>query len=358
MYKKLMFLISLVFLLGLSTSARAYELEVDQGETLVISSLVEVADFRIEGTLIVTATGHLIADGSDDRSDIDGGDGDAGAGLVQVDGGIVNVHSRLNIGTDHKGYIVINDGGLFTQEGFGNDWADGLKFPDNSGGEHRIVINDGTLHTYTIEQKATRDAKVELGCAGTLIMDYTKSSQDYCPTDWQSNNDLYCINNCSGPVFLGSCGDPMQVYCFKEPNEAYDPCPDDGVSAVPVDIVLTWHEGATMGGHPGDKHYVFFSTSEDDVTNDIIGGDSYQGFKPVGLEEFDPAGDLDLWVTYFWRIDEKPFGAPTFKGNIWSFTAGCEMVPGDINLDCFVDGTDFAMLADDWMVESFFPEDF
>jgi hypothetical protein len=31
-------------------------------------------------------------------------------------------------------------------------------------------------------------------------------------------------------------------------------------------------------------------------------------------------------------------------------------MPADINLDCFVDLKDWAMLADDWGVEVFFPD--
>ena len=46
------------------------------------------------------------------------------------------------------------------------------------------------------------------------------------------------------------------------------------------------------------------------------------------------------------------------KGDVWSFTVGCDVVPGDINLNCVVDIRDFIMLADNWGVESFSPYDF
>jgi hypothetical protein len=112
-----------------------------------------------------------------------------------------------------------------------------------------------------------------------------------------------------------------------------------------------------MGGHPGDKHYVFFGDDYDAVAAAEIGDPEYKGFKPVGLEEYCPP-DLELWTTYCWRIDEKRFGEPTVKGMVWCFTTGCEIMPGDINLDCIVDGRDWAMLADDWAKEAFFPDDF
>lgn len=364
MYHKLTLLISVVCLFGLAAGASAEEVVVPWPDCWIIDDVVVVESIRIEGCVIVESTGVLIVTGGGDRSSIDGDGGDGPGGSeyasLTVNGGVVNVHSRLNMGQDHDAYIIINDGGLVTQECCGNDWEDGLKFPDDSGGVHRIIINDGTLHAFTVEQKATRDAQMELGCGGYLIMDYTRTSQDYCPTDWETNGDLYCSASayCIGPFYEGECGDPMEVYCWPHwpPPPLF--CPEDESTAVPVDVCLTWPGGGTMGGHPGDKHYVFFGTDEACVTNGIIGDDCYRGFKPVGLEEYCPPGDLDLWTTYFWRIDQKPFGEPTFKGHVRSFTAGCEMAPGDINLDCVVDGTDYAMLADDWMVTSFFPDDF
>jgi len=92
--------------------------------------------------------------------------------------------------------------------------------------------------------------------------------------------------------------------------------------------------------------------------------------RPPASTTFDPGTDptvgepiiLELWKTYFWRIDELnadgPCGdIPDTKGDIWSFTTGCELMPGDINLDCFVNLEDYAMMADDWRVEVFFPDD-
>ncbi|MHC4338306.1 MAG: hypothetical protein ACYSTG_10255, partial [Planctomycetota bacterium] len=70
---------------------------------------------------------------------------------------------------------------------------------------------------------------------------------------------------------------------------------------------------------------------------------------------------LQLWQTYYWRVDtiHTP-GSPTppvSPGHVWSFTTGCELFPGDINLDCIVNSTDYVMLADDWREEVFFPDD-
>jgi hypothetical protein len=144
------------------------------------------------------------------------------------------------------------------------------------------------------------------------------------------------------------------------PCHAWGESPEDGSTEICPDVCLTWEMGGCgMGGHPGDKHYVFFGTSYEEVNEADIGDPHplYVGFFPPGLEEYCPP-DLELWTTYYWRVDEKPFGQPTVKGPVWSFTTGCEIMPGDINLDCIVDSRDWAMLADDWMEMAFFPDDF
>jgi hypothetical protein len=155
----------------------------------------------------------------------------------------------------------------------------------------------------------------------------------------------------------GDWEDRKETYCFIVPPQAYGPSPQDGATKICPDVCLTWVGGQNMGDYPsGDKHYVFFGECPNTCVAEI-GDDEYVGFKLFGSEEYCPP-DLELWHTYCWRIDEKPFGQSTVPGDCWSFTTGCEIMPGDISLDCFVNGTDFAMLADDWMVTSFFPDDF
>jgi hypothetical protein len=353
MYKKLMFLISLVCLLGLSAGVRAEEVEVGNGETLVIDSAVEIDDFKIsgDGVIIVTSTGTFTVNNESTM-----GDGSGETPRLFVDGGVMYMNDRVNVGKDGaSAHIFIVGGGYFEHHG------EKVTVPDDSGGEHRIIVRDGIFLAEEVEMIWDRDAALIMGCGSpgtkfeTCGIYDNYSSRD--PEKWLEEDALECEAGCVGPEIVDLDADCTRVFCLEEPNEAYLPCPEDGATEVPVDVCLTWRKGALMGGHVGDKHYVYWSTSETDVTNDIVGGDSYQQFLPVGLEEFCPVGQV-LWTTYYWRVDEKPFQQTTFKGNIWSYTTGCEMVPGDINLDCFVDGLDWAMLADDWMVESFFPDDF
>ena len=366
-----MFLISLVFLLGLAVGARAEELEVPWGETLVISDVCEVGSFLVEGCLIVTATGHLFSNGSDGRSTIDGNGGDGEGGLeyaqLIINGGQVTVQSRFNIGQDHDGRLIVNDGGYFSQECCGDDWDDGFKFPDDDGGEHFIIVNDGEVHVHKFEAISDRHAKIELGCwglGGLLTIDECEHGHEReDPFEWEAAGDLYCSSGCFGPI-INYVGDGAEAYCMPgwvPPWCSWWPGPWDGSTGVCLGVCLTWFAGYGMGAHPGDKHYVYFGTSYDAVDDAEIGDPPYRGFKPVGLEEYCPIEDptlgydIKLWTTYYWRVDEKPFGEPTRKCAVWSFTTGCSLVPGDINLDCVVNLIDYAMLADDWRDESFFP---
>jgi hypothetical protein len=362
MYQKLTLLISIVSLFGLAAGASAEEVEIPWPDCWIITDLVVVDSFRVEGCIIVESTGVLIATGDGDRSTIDGDGGDGPGGnqyaRLIINGGQVFVHSRFNIGQDHDGRLIINDGGSFWQGCCGNDWGDGFKFPDDDGGEHYITINDGTLDIERFETRTERHAKLELGCPSLARQRNASAGESReIPQYWIDSGDACCLGGCAGPIVEWE-DSQVDAYCFVLPCHAWGEEPEDGSSAICPDVCLTWEPGGCgMGEHPGDKHYVFFGEDCGDVYVAEIGDPEYKGFKPVGLEEYCPPG-LELWTTYCWRVDEKPFGQPTVRGPLWTFTTGCEIIPGDINLDCIVDGRDWAMLADDWATEAFFPDDF
>jgi len=112
------------------------------------------------------------------------------------------------------------------------------------------------------------------------------------------------------------------------------------------------------------RHAVYLSDNFNDVNDGTPLKPCFMDYRNPGLEWFDP--DLDeLWKTYYWRVDEYHkktlpgcSAAPVLtKGDIWSFTTGCELIDGDINRDCVVNFLDYAMLADDWRECVFFPDD-
>jgi hypothetical protein len=68
------------------------------------------------------------------------------------------------------------------------------------------------------------------------------------------------------------------------------------------------------------------------------------------------AGSLPLWTKYYWRVDQGCSDATVVKGDIWSFTTGCPLIPGDANLDCIVNFLDYAEVAGTWMGQQYFPD--
>jgi hypothetical protein len=352
MYKKLMFLISLVCLLGLSAGARAEELEVGCGETVIIDSAVEISNFKIscDGAIIVTSTGTFTVNNESTM-----GDGSGETPHLIIDGGVMYMNDRVNVGKDGaNAYIDIINGGYFEHHG------EKMTIPDDSGGDHVLSVLDGIYDAEETEMIWDRNAWAVVGCAeGTkLITGNTDNYSSRDPVVWLAESALFCDAGCVGPTITDLGDDVKQVTCDVLGPEAWGESPEDGASEICPSVCLTWNPGDGMGGHAGDKHYVFFGECPEACTA-IIGDPEYKGFKPVGLEEYCPdPNELELWHTYCWRVDEKPFGEPTVTGNCWSYTTGCAIMPGDINLDCAVDGLDYAMLADDWGKVAFFPDDF
>lgn len=172
MYKKLMFLISLVCLLVLAGSARAEDADeadlwVHPGDSCSISGTVTLAGgFWVDVGATLTVTGTLTCEGDDYRPMINGG-------TLIVDGGTCNFPVRVNIGDGEGGTInIINGGTLHQWDGDGKDSDEGIKFPDNEGGENRVNILDGTLQAYCIEQKHDRDAVFTIGLNGQLFVEW------------------------------------------------------------------------------------------------------------------------------------------------------------------------------------------
>jgi hypothetical protein len=142
------------------------------------------------------------------------------------------------------------------------------------------------------------------------------------------------------------------------PPEAWSPSPEDAAVHQSVNVECSWSAGAGMVNGSFDTHIVYFGTSFEDVNDGEGAGDpEYIDDFPGGTETFKPTDyvAVELWKTYFWRVDEKIAFGPTIKGDTWSFTTGCDIMPGDINLDCVVDLKDYAMLAEDWGEKTFFP---
>ena len=90
------------------------------------------------------------------------------------------------------------------------------------------------------------------------------------------------------------------------PRTAYIPSPADGEESVDPNIILKWESG-----FGAILHTVFFGDDYDTVNNAVAG-------IPQGVTTYKP-GTLDSGKTYYWRIDEF-HGFETLKGEVWSFS--------------------------------------
>jgi hypothetical protein len=373
MYKRLMFLISLVCLLGLATGAYAErlglmddandlleqelieadpedaDLWVPVGDTYTVTGSETFDDMWIAGTLIVEGTLTLTGD---ERSTCSG----PGATII-VDGGTIDCQSRFNMGKDDieppDSTLYILNGGTFTQGCCGNDWEDGFKFPDDDGGENRIYLINGTLHTHKIEFQGDRDAMMYVGCQGELILDDPDMGDDReNPNDWLSDGYLHADYGCT--TLDITYNDPdCEVTCQADVSgKAWCPTPSDGATKQSVNLDCSWLPGSGMVNGDFDVHHVYFGTSPGSLAwiVDLQGGT--ETFKPSDY------ATVEIGPTYYWRVDEEPLFVTPIVGDVWSFTTGCDPMPCDINLDCVCNLEDYAMLAGDWFDTTIFPDDF
>jgi len=104
------------------------------------------------------------------------------------------------------------------------------------------------------------------------------------------------------------------------PQMAQKPNPADQATDVPRDVVLSW-----MPGGFADKHDVYLGTNFDDVNEATATVDQsgvYMNRQDPNIYPFGGTIRLDFGQTYYWRIDQvsAPPDNTIYKGNVWQFT--------------------------------------
>jgi len=188
MSKKLNLLTSVVMVLVLAGGALAVEtLVVPQGATHTVIGKEVYSSFEVAGTLIVEKGGELTAGlGTEVKSVIDGLEA-----KVIVNGGVIKLNSRIDVGNKSNAAIIMN-GGLF-RIGDANSIEDAgdIKMPDDEGGTQRIILNGGLLWAHRCQMKfaLTDDAKI-IVAGGEMRIDKMGEGEDpgepesYYPKDW------------------------------------------------------------------------------------------------------------------------------------------------------------------------------
>jgi len=134
-------------------------------------------------------------------------------------------------------------------------------------------------------------------------------------------------------------------------TDAWEPSPPDGAKDVPKDATLTWRPGLWVQSNDG--HEVYFGTSFNDVNNATTDTSGvFQGEQDANswsVLDYDANG-LVLGGTYYWRIDEvntaysgttpPPPPDSRWKGQVWSFRVtgyATNPKPADWALNVFMD---------------------
>jgi len=111
-----------------------------------------------------------------------------------------------------------------------------------------------------------------------------------------------------------------EVWTFNTVGpKAANPSPDNGETAQPINVVLTWTEGTEVAFNPNGGHDIYFGTNQSNVTDANTSNSLGVYMLTQDANEYALSG-LAMESNYYWRIDEANDISGTVKGNVWSFT--------------------------------------
>jgi len=111
-------------------------------------------------------------------------------------------------------------------------------------------------------------------------------------------------------LLLFGCGDGSKKTSYL-PGKVANPQPAQNALDVPVTAILTWTVSERT-----DSYDVYFGSGANAVTNATRFSAEFKG-NQTDLS-YDPPGDLDQSMIYYWRIDSlNSFG--TTRGDVWFF---------------------------------------
>ena len=335
MCKKLIYLMSFIFVLGLVSSASAelvahWKLD-DEGTGTVVDS----SGYGHDGTLVGDA--HFVPGLFDEALELDG-DGD----YVVIDGykGIVGDGTNTPafsvtawIKTTDNGEIVgwgntgggnrmefrINNTRLRLESGNGNTQGD-------------TAVTDGLWHhvAVTVRENSTYESGVTMYLDG---QEDTRANTDPDPVHPTENFDVKIglRYNEDNRIYTGLI-DEVRIYDnvltvteIRDIMElgylarAHSPEPSDGSMYTDTWATLMWTASETSVSHD-----VYFGTSFDDVSagaEETFVGNMTVESQPVGFAGFPAPEGLVPGSTYYWRVDEINEAHPDspWQGEVWSF---------------------------------------
>lgn len=332
--------------------------------------------------------------------------GDDGGGTMDVTGGTINIDGDMRLLGRGGEDITANWGGTadmvcnelrvgreaddgatvqFNMTG-GTITANRVNTHQDGGGAHAEINVSGGLMVATTELRIHSSGTSAINISGTGVIECGDIRLDNGVVDLDGaggtliieGNKLDKIAGYISEGKIGGCGvDPRGVvmdYGVTNPGKttvtgtcdidfcaAWGHIPADGATEQVVDVLLQWTRGNGMTGTSRDAVYL----GDDEAAVDAAGTSDpeFKGYitASVNPAEYDTTSlGLELWKTYYWRIDQIPREDPCKSeginhGAVVSFTTGCALIDGDVNLDCVVNFLDFAVEGNNWMSEIYFP---
>ncbi|MCK4886359.1 MAG: hypothetical protein KAS96_03165 [Planctomycetes bacterium] len=163
-------------------------------------------------------------------------------------------------------------------------------------------------------------------------------------------NDPVSLKDSSGAFFKDTriysrALNAAEVDAIATPVYANRPHPTDKAGTVAdANVTLSWCTGKGC-----NSQNLYFSSDYYSAYNSQVGYDAFVAALAVDSNSYSVT-DLQKGRYYYWRVDQID-GDKVWKGNVWSFYVPLcdsgDMVE-DIDRDCVVNLSDFAVMADSW----------
>jgi hypothetical protein len=341
-----------------------------QGEHNLNSGTVQCNEYLMiarEKTTTVNVAGATV----NVNTDFILNDDDNGDAILDVTAGSLTVGGELRCGqASGLGKLLVSGGSVTAGQ---------IRVPHSDNADGRLTQTGGTIECGTLYVRDNGIVKLDGGtCTVTgASLDLQSGAVVNIETgtlklagDKTAQVDQYVAEGKLGGYYVGapfntfrggiarSFDGTWTTVTATPPNwtQAWGPDPLDGTTKIGQSgATLSWQPGNQVGGD--GYHDVYFGTTYAAVDTANPMSDEFQAHQAAGDRDWD-TGAMDNWKTYYWRIDELDKWNIPEKGLVWSFTTGCEDIPGDQNADCVLDFKDFADVADTWGEEAFYPDDF
>jgi hypothetical protein len=285
---------------------------VDSSQTAVCNRLT-LPDWQ-NGTsaCVLSMTGGTITIGSSGNFEMGrwwGGGAPNDIGVLNLSGGTITVGGELDVGgCDNNAGAGGN--GTINMTGGTIDVAGALQVP-KSKATGTVNLDGGTIEAASISMDANGTMDIE---DGTLIIDGNVLSTI---NSYVSSGYITAYNG-NGTVNrdynVTNSGQTTVTATAPTPSKASGPSPANTATDVNLDTNLSWTAGSKTSSHD-----VYLGTSSSAVTNATTSSGEFKGNQ--SSTTYDPPSNLNVSTTYYWRIDEvNDTYSTTTKGDTWSFT--------------------------------------